>query len=309
METVGKNNSDVQEQGPKKGIVIIVITILLGTNALLLWQFFDKKSNLDMANQTIVTTTAERDALQIQLNQVKGDYEKAKNENVDLHNQLSSKDEEIKAKVAKIQQLIALGGPAQIAKAKAELAKLKEMNAVYIYQVDSLSKANNALQAANMGLNSDLESEKSKNQNLASQNSRLADKVNAGSILIATNVVTGGSRNKSNGKQSPTNKAKQVQQITTTFTLLENRVIDKGNVDIYIRLIGPSGDVESSNQDTFMAGGQSLVYTVKESIDYNNQDTPVTIALAKGTQFVKGKYNIEIYHSGEKIGKSTIDLK
>ncbi|MBL0104957.1 MAG: hypothetical protein IPP51_15065 [Bacteroidetes bacterium] len=59
MDTQDINKADYQEQGPRKGIVIIVITILLGTNALLLWQFFDKKNHLDAANQTIVTTTAE----------------------------------------------------------------------------------------------------------------------------------------------------------------------------------------------------------------------------------------------------------
>ena len=57
METQEESKSDVQEQGPKKGIVIIVITILLGTNGLLLWQFFEKKSSLEIANQTIIATT------------------------------------------------------------------------------------------------------------------------------------------------------------------------------------------------------------------------------------------------------------
>src|SRR5436189_5901593 len=126
------NKTDYQEQGPKKGIVIIVITILLGTNGLLLWQFFDKKNSLDLANQTIVTTTAEKDALQMQLNQFKAEYEKLKSDNVNLQNQLSEKDEEIKAKVVEIQNLIRAGGPAQIARAKAELAKLKEMNDLYV---------------------------------------------------------------------------------------------------------------------------------------------------------------------------------
>src|SRR5436190_3426899 len=107
---------DFQEQGPRKGIVIIVISILLGTNALLLWQFFEKKNNLDVANRTIVTTTAEKDALQTQLNEVKTEYEKIKSENTNLQNELATKDNEIKTKVAEIQRLITLGGPAQIAK-------------------------------------------------------------------------------------------------------------------------------------------------------------------------------------------------
>ena len=54
-----ENKNDYQEQGPKKGIVIIVITILLGTNGLLLWQFFDKKSK--------ILTTKKTEILKIQI--------------------------------------------------------------------------------------------------------------------------------------------------------------------------------------------------------------------------------------------------
>ena len=53
MEQTDAASKEANEQGPKKGIVMIVIAILLGTNGLLLWQFFDKKNNLDIANQTI----------------------------------------------------------------------------------------------------------------------------------------------------------------------------------------------------------------------------------------------------------------
>src|SRR5436190_5177718 len=98
MENTYSDKDDIQDQGPRKGIVIIVISILLGTNALLLWQFFEKKSNLDLANQTIVTTNAEKDALRSQLNQIQVEYEKMKAENSTLQGQLSAKDEEIKAK-------------------------------------------------------------------------------------------------------------------------------------------------------------------------------------------------------------------
>src|SRR5947207_779430 len=118
------DQSGFEEQGPRKGIVIIVISILLGTNALLLWQFFEK--------------------------------------------------------------------------AKAELARLKEMNVVYLAQIDSLNTVNTQLKAENTTLNSNLNAEQSKNQNLSSENSKLANKVAAGSILKAFNVVAEGLRYKSN---------------------------------------------------------------------------------------------------------------
>lgn len=304
-----QDKSEYQEQGPKKGIVIIVITILLGTNGLLLWQFFDKKNRLDIANQQVMTTTAEKDALQMQLNQFKNEYEKLKSENAGLQNQLTERDEQIKAKVAEIQKLILLGGPAQIARAKAELAKLKEMNDKFVSQIDSLNKINAELQAQNLTLTSDLSQERSRNQNLTAENSRLSSKVMAGSVLKAINITTDGIKLKSNGDEVVTNRAKQVQKVRTSFTLSENRVIDRGPVDIYLRVIGPDGFVMTSNQESVKINGQDLQFTTKQVVDYNNADTNVQVTWAKGSQFVKGKYSVEIYHSGVLIGKSSIDLK
>ena len=300
--------SDIQDQGPKKGIVIIVIAILLGTNGLLLWQFFEKKSNLDDAQQKIVTTTAEKEAVQAQLNQIKTEYEKVKSENSNLQTELSSRDEEIKAKVAEIQRLIAIGGPAQIAKAKAEMAQLREMNNMYMAQIDSLNKVNTLLQAENQNLSSTLIDEKGKVQNLNDQNSKLAGKIAAGSVLKAINIKTEGLRIKGN-KSIVTNKAKQVQQVQTSFTLAENKVIDAGPVDMYVRLLDPSGAVISSDQATFDSNGQALVYSMKQTVEYANADLLVPVMWTTGTTLSKGKYTVEIYHNGNLIGKSTMDLK
>jgi hypothetical protein len=310
MDLNENNKNDYQEQGPKKGVVIIVITILLGTNGLLLWQFFDKKNSLDLANQTIVTTTAEKDALQMQLNQFKAEYEKLKSDNVNLQNQLLEKDEEIKAKVVEIQNLIRLGGPAQIARAKAELAKLKEMNDLYVNNIDSLNKITAQLKLENQNLSTNLSKEMSKNENLSAENSRLYSKVSAGSILKASNIVTEGLRYKTSGKEVATNKAKQVQKLRTKFVLGENYVIDEGPIDIYLRVYNPDGSVMASgNKETFKSKDQDISYTVKETVQYKNTELPVQIMWAKGSQFVNGKYNVEIYHSGVIIGKSQIDLK
>ena len=312
METQEKSKPDVQEQGPKKGIVIIVITILLGTNGLLLWQFFEKKGSLEIANQTIIATTNEKDALQAQLNQVKADYEKTKTENTGLQGQLTEKDEAIKAKVAEIQKLIAIGGPAQIAKAKSELGRLKEMSEVYLNHIDSLNKINAILKTENLSLNSNLTTEKSKVENLSSENSKLASKVAAGSVLRTSNLVTEAVKYKSNGKEVITVKASQVQKIRTKFILGENKVIEKGPLDIYVRVLGPDGSpfTITTAQETFTSSnGESLVYTMKQSVDYENIDMPVEIFWVKGYQFGKGKYNVELYHAGNIIGKSMIELK
>jgi hypothetical protein len=303
------DNTSFEEQGPKKGIVIIVISILLGTNALLLWQFFEKKNNLEVVNKNLVTATAEKDALQTQLDAVKSEYEKIKAENNTLQSELASKDDEIKAKVAEIQRLITLGGPAQIAKAKAELARLKEMNTVYLAQIDSLNVVNTKLKEENSTLNSNLTAEQSKNQNLSSQNSALATKVAAGSVLKASNIVTEGLRYKANNKAVITNKAKQIQKIHCTFKLGENHVLDAGPVDIYIRMLGPDGSVVNQQGEFKKSTGENAGYTAMQTVDFNGDDKLVDAVLINGIQFTKGAYKVELYHSGQNIGNSSIDIK
>jgi hypothetical protein len=311
MESTDTSSKDPAEQGPKKGIVMIVIAILLGTNGLLLWQFFDKKNNLDIANQTIVATTAEKEKLQTEFNLLKADYEKAKSENADLQLQLSQKDSEIKSKMEQIQKLIALGGPAQIARAKAEIARLKEMNESYSSQIDSLKEQNRLLAEANQTLSSDLNTQRTRADNLTQVNERLAGKVAAGSVLKVTNIATEAFRIKSSGKKVLTNKAKQVQNLVTRFVLIENKIIDKGPLDIYERVLGPDGTVLSTGAGSIFASasGEQLTYTVKETVTYLNSDLPVEIELTKGSVFEKGKYRVELYQAGLLIGQSSIELK
>lgn len=306
-----ENNKDVQEQGPKKGIVLIVIAILLGTNGLLLWQFFDKKSRLDTANETIITTTQEKDNLQKELDKVMVDYQAIKTENANLNNQIASKDEEISAKVAEIKKLIALGGPAEIAKAKSELAKLKEMNAVYMAQIDSLKTENQKLVVEKQALDKNLTDEQKKSSDLSQRNEYLSGKISAASILRAERIVTEATRAKSKGEQVVT-KARQAQNIRTKFTLLKNVAIEPGTVDIYLRAIGPDGSVSTgtSNGETINVNGQELKYTMKQSVEYNNEDTDLNLVWAKaGTNFQKGKYTVEIYQGTTLIGTNSMDLK
>src|ERR1041385_8415744 len=146
-------NFDNKEQDSKKVIVIVVISILLGVNALLLWQFFDKKTHLEEVNKTLDSTIAERDAISSELKKMKDEYEKINQENAGLQSQLSAKDEEIKSKIAEIQRLVNSGDAAQLKKARVELTQLKSMNQNYIVQVDSLKSVNENLNKENLSLN------------------------------------------------------------------------------------------------------------------------------------------------------------
>ena len=266
-----------KDQDSKKVIVIIVITILLGVNALLLWQFFDKKTHLEQVSRELDTTMAEKESLSAELQRVKTEYEKLNQENASLQNQLSAKDEEIRLKIAQIQKLINTGDAAQLKKAKEELNSLRLLNQNFIAQIDSLNTSNKILSEQNFSLNQNLSSANTKVSSLTQENSVLSNKVAIASVLKTTNLKALGVRYKNSGKETETNRSKSTDRIKTCFTIMENLVVEKGPKDIFVRVISPDGAVMSTTSETFIFNGQATLYTTKESIMYENRNTELCV--------------------------------
>lgn len=300
---------DRRERNSRKFLVFVVISILLGVNGLLLWQFFDKKSHLEEVSKTLESATAERDALSAELQRVKADYDKVNQENSGLQAQLSAKDEEIKAKIAEIKRLIDSGDAAQLKTAREELERLKAMNQTYLAQADSLRTNNLALTDQNAKLNTNLTEQQSKLNSLTEENSMLAGKVAAASMLKAVNVTSVGVKYKSNGKEIITNKAAAAQKIKTCFTVLENTVANTGPKEIYMRAVSNDGAVLTTSSETFMIKGQASLFTMKETIDYNNREANICMYWEKGSAYASGNYTVEIYCDGALIGTAQLVLK
>lgn len=303
------NPEQQKDQDSKKVIVLIVITILLGVNALLLWQFFDKKTHLEQVSRELDTTMAEKESLSAELQRVKTEYEKLNQENASLQNQLSAKDEEIRLKIAQIQKLIASGDAVQLKKAKEELTALKALNQTYVLQMDSLKTANKQLTDENVSLNQNLTTVTTKVNSLTQENSLLSNKVAIASVLKTANLRAFGVRYKGSGKETETSKAKNTDRIKTCFTIMENLVVDKGPKDIFVRVLSPDGAVMSTSSETFIFNGQATLYTTKESIMYENRDTELCVYWEKGNTYNPGKYTIELYCENNQIGVATLELK
>ncbi len=297
------------EQGSKRTMLIVVIIALLAVNALLLWQFFDKKQSLDETQISLDESLTDKESLQKELDQAKQEFDKINQDNVGMQAKLSEKDAEIQAKVEEIQRMIKSGDAVQLKKAKNELGKLKLLNRIYLIQIDSLHTVNVALKGENQQLNTNLSQEKSKTQNLSQENVVLANKVAIGSILKTNAVTSSGVKFKSSGKELETNRANSVEKIKVCFVIEENLVVDKSRKDIFIRIIGPDGSVLSGGNETFMYKGQPTLYSTRETINYDNTRSDMCIFWAKGNEFAKGDYNVEIYADGAVIGKSGFSLK
>lgn len=308
MEETATEKAEAKDTS-KRTVFIIIIFILLATNSLLLWQYFDKKQNLAEVSKSLEITKMDKDQLATELEKVKADYEKINSDNLALQGQLTVKDEEIKSKIAQIQQLISLGDAASLKKAKLEIAELRNMNVRYAMEMDSLKNANQQLFSQNQTLNTNLSEVQSQVTDLTQKNSVLAGKVAVGSILKSRGLVAVAVRYKNSGKELVVTRASSAEKVKLCFTILENAVIDPGYKDVYVRVLSPDGAVMATSQETFLVNGQQSLYSLKESVDYQNKDTDLCYYYIKTTGFIKGKYDVEVYSNNQQIGATTFTLK
>jgi predicted nuclease with TOPRIM domain len=306
-------DQEITEQKPpetsKRTVFIVIILILFATNLLLIWQYFQKKEHLEEVSQSLQVTLMDKDQLSAELQKVKQEYEVINKANGELQNQLLTKDDEIKSKIAQIQRLIASGDAASLKQAKLEITALKDLNVRYSMEIDSLKSANQQLHSQNQNLNTNLSDAQTQVASLTQQNLTLSNKVAIGSILKATDLVTSAVRIKGNGKEVEVSRASSAEQVKIVFTILENLVADKGVKDIYIRIMSPSGSVLTSTQETILVNGQPSLFSLHETVQYNNKDTEVTAYYPKSIAFVKGKYQVELYHQNLQIGAHSFTLK
>ncbi len=307
MAPNNENGQDKNEGGNKKMIFIVIVFLLLA-NAVLLWQFFKQKSDITSKDENITVLTTAKDSISAEYTAVKGELSKLQADNVDLQGKLAANDEEIAAQKAKIEKMMKAGN-AKAGELRAAINKLKDMKTQYESRINELVEQNKQLTNQNQELNTNLSSEKGKNENLSKENTGLSNKVALGSIMKADNVVLSGVKFKSSGKEVDEKKAKNVQKIKACFNLNENLVVDKGTKSVYIRVMGPDKSVLSTSSATFTFNGQQLPYTIKQDINYDNKKVSQCVFWEKGSVFAKGSYTAEFYCEGNKIGEGALELK
>ena len=77
-----------------------------------------------------------------------------------------------------------------------------------------------------------------------------------------------------------------------------------------MRIITPGGTVlYESNNNTFKAGDQALLYSDKKTVNYQNQQVDMCIFYKLTGEIEKGNYITQIYCEGVMIGTDNFVLK
>ena len=334
IDTSGSNAKTTPPPAPpakekrRDGAYIIIIILLLLAGGLLGWKLSER-------NEMINICENERDELTLEmegLNEMMYDQGLEVGEDValNLQNMLTMYDQmevdntdmgdSIQAQKDKIQNLIveledAKGDKSYYAskvyKLQKETATLRSIMKDYIRTIDSLNVANGVLTESLDATLNDLESTQSNLNNVTEERDVLSDKVNKGSKLVATGFTSTGIKEKSSGSYKETTKARGASHIRSCFTLGDNAIATAGNRDVYMRVVTPTGTVLNSGQSNSFTteGGQSLLYSDKKTINYQNQTTDVCVFYKLVDEVDKGNYTAQIYCDGVMIGSDNFVLK
>lgn len=188
---------------------------------------------------------------------------------------------------------------------------LRKIMKGYVYQIDSLNTANYQLRSDLQSTTDELNSTTAQRDELQEKSDQLSTQVAEGKKLNAYGFETVGLRQKLNSSMTETDRAKNVVQIRSTFTIGKNRLTDPGSKPVYMQVIDPSGKTMQTNTSYIVnTDSGDVPYSDKKSIDYQNESIDVSVYFSlRNLTASKGNYKVKIYCQGQLIGSDSFTLK
>lgn len=297
------NRNQYQRPSRKVPMYLIAIVITLGVLSLVLAYilFFQAKPELRRTIEERQYVTQEKNRLEGELEELIVEYDSLRTENDSINIKLESEQEKIR-KLLKVQA----SNTTKIRMYQRELETLRKVMRSYIIQIDSLNTRNQELTAENIEVRKQLRKVETDYEELSTKKDELTSKVELAQKLDAKNIIAEGL----NRNSKPKDKISKIEKIRVCFTVRENRVADAGNKIIYLRITRPDEIILSSPEAGFFEfQGESLIYSAKRELEYENQDIDMCIYWDIIEELIPGTYNISLYAEGYEIGTTTMLLK
>lgn len=192
----------------------------------------------------------------------------------------------------------------------AYILQLKEENGMLVSQNLTLNEEKQVVITQNTSLLSTKDSLNKKVSEVSSEKEKLQNRVKVGSAISAVNVNV--SALSSRGKERTGEvRNRRIDQLKITFMLPSNRLAESNNKEIFLRLMDPDGGVlnDMNKGGVLKIDSKEIGYSIKQNVLFTNNDQLVDMYYKKDMDFKSGKYTIEIFAEGNKIGTGSFLVK
>ena len=227
--------------------------------------------------------------------------------NAKLDSNLQKDQGEIVALQKKIRSMLSntKATASEMKKARELINTLTDKTSAYEARIAELEKENLILTNKNITLTKDRDS--AVTQNIVIKK--------LGSVLHASNMRMEPIHVKKNGKEIGTSKAKKVDVLRIKFDIDENRIVESGSKKVYLRMVGPDGNIlrSEANGSGLMttAKGDQISYSIMREVALVKEQPlkDIVVDWHQDGDYPKGSYLIEVFSEGYKVGSAAVNLK
>ena len=200
---------------------------------------------------------------------------------------------------------------AQINRLQGKVDGYRELLLAQDEEIEKLKKLNEQLFEENKVQKVEINTLNDKITNINRSNKKLEEQIEiAGRLEIKDIEIVGVFRNGSTKINSFKNRS--LNKLIVNFTVLENSLSKIEVLDIYLRIIKPSGQVVydiSKGSGSFTFDKRELFYSIKDEILIDKSEMTYNIEYVKSEELNKGEYQVILYTNNYEIGRSEFIIK
>ena len=200
---------------------------------------------------------------------------------------------------------------AQINRLQGKVEGYRELLLAQDEEIEKLKKLNEQLFVENREQKVEINTLNVKIKNINKSNEELEEQIKiAGRLEIKGFEIVGVFRNGSTKINSFKNRS--LDKLIINFTVLENSLSKIEVLDIYLRIIKPSGQVLydiSKGSGSFTFDKRELFYSTKDEILIDRSEMTYNLEYVKSEEFNKGEYQVILYTNNYEIGRSEFIIK
>lgn len=298
-----------------KYVIALVLGVALALSGLYYYLLQEERSGLEAEKAAF--TKAQTEAMQEELAMLAEEYQTQYNKITikgpegdlvigtdSLISQLMSE----RTKVDRLQQELRdtkRTSAERIAALTKEVGTLRKVLRSYVVQIDSLHATNERLRAENQEIRSDFARSQSTVAQLSTEKSELTSRVNLAAKLDATGISV-----RPIDKRGKTAKnIDKVVNLEISFRVAKNVTASVGAKTFYTRIMRPDDEpMVKAGAGSFSFEGKSLSYSTRREIEYNGEETPITMYWPVEESLMSGRYRLQIFADGNLIGSTTFNL-
>lgn len=247
----------------------------------------------------------DKEALTQEMIQLQNDYATLSSDYDTINHQLDSSREEVSQLIERLTKTEARNR-SKIRQYEKELGTLRSIMKSYIVQIDSLNTLNKKLTADAAAARKEAAAHKRESEQLSKEVEQLSGQVATGSVVKARGLRI----EAYNSSDKITDRSSRVTYMTANLSLVENALAEKGPINVYVRLIGPDGNLWTGDSPaSFMVGQEQMLCTAFREVDYQGAEVDMTIYINKIPEYTKGHYVLEAYTDQGSLGTAELMLR